>query len=66
MTDETEEFTFFTGKHAMSMELRDYFAATALQGMLSYDARYKDCTDLAQVCYKIADAMLKVKNGEQS
>ena len=27
--------TYFTDKHALSMTLRDYFAAKALQGMLS-------------------------------
>jgi hypothetical protein len=44
---------------AYGMELRDYFAAAALQGMLSHSQDYARCTDIARVCYQLADAMLK-------
>jgi len=44
---------------AYGMELRDYFAAAALQGMLS-DPTYDDSAAyMAKIAYKFADAMLK-------
>ena len=44
---------------AYGMELRDYFAAAALQGMLS-DPTYDDsAASMAKIAYKFADAMLK-------
>lgn len=47
------------------MDLRDYFAAKALQGL--YAGRQgciqSECLDLdAELCYAIADAMLKERN----
>ena len=47
--------TYYTDKHAMSMTLRDYFAAQAMQGICaraqwSYEA-------IADTAYWIADAM---------
>ena len=46
-----------TGTHAT---LRDQFAMTALQGILSdSEALYQTFGDLAGDCYAIADAMLK-------
>jgi hypothetical protein len=46
------------------MTLRDYFAAKAIQSMLSagiYSAQYDDDAEQA---YVVADAMLKARNGE--
>jgi len=46
------------------MTLRDYFAAAALQGMLS-DNRINDSFEnLSDVSYKCADAMLKAKEAK--
>jgi len=46
------------------MTLRDYFAAAALQGMLS-DNRINDSfKNLSDVSYKCADAMLKAREGK--
>ena len=57
--------TYFTDKHAVSMELRDYFAAKAMQSLLvttngvigtnRYEYR------VAEESYKLADAMLRVR-----
>lgn len=45
------------------MTLRDYFANSAMQGLLSnstFNATLpKDSEDVARIAYKIADAMLK-------
>jgi len=46
------------------MTLRDYFAAAALQGMLS-DNRINDSFEnLSDVSYKCADAMLKAREAK--
>ncbi len=51
------------GKSQEGMTLRDYFANSAMQGLLSnstYKATLpKDAQDLAILTYQIADAMLK-------
>jgi hypothetical protein len=50
-----------------SMELRDYFAAAALQGFCesySNDA-YADWFMLAEDVYKVADAMMEIREREQ-
>lgn len=41
------------------MDLRDYFAAKAMQGMLSYGMSYSD--SIAQSSYEFADAMMKAR-----
>jgi len=47
------------------MTLRDYFAAKAMQGVLSFEAidEYNE-KDVASVAYKIANAMLKAREQE--
>ena len=41
--------------------LRDYFAAKAMQGIISSDCNYGAFSDLASDAYSIADAMLKAR-----
>jgi hypothetical protein len=60
----------FPGNRFEGMELRDYFAAAALQGMCAntnddhdgiaetYD---KYCADIARCCYALANAMMKAR-----
>jgi hypothetical protein len=64
----TEAPTYFTGKHAVSMELRDYFAAKSIAWFLTKldDEGLIDDPDLhrqfaASHAYKMADAMLKAR-----
>ena len=54
------------------MDLRDYFAAKALNGMLSaevnswrrgYETYEEYLTDLTMSAYKMADAMMEARNG---
>ncbi len=46
---------------AYGMELRDYFAAAALQGILAghQDGAHPNFYSLARDAYRVADAMLK-------
>jgi hypothetical protein len=54
--------THFTNKHAVSMTLRDYFAAKAMQAMLeNSECPLAPLTEIPQACYKMADAMLKAR-----
>lgn len=59
---------YFTEGHAVSMTLRDYFAAQAMTTMF-YPAIMEsirtdvdlDCDKVAEFAYTMADAMLKMK-----
>jgi hypothetical protein len=44
---------------AYGMELRDYFAAAALQGILADSNVDGNAATLSKIAYKFADAMLK-------
>ena len=53
------------GGYANSMTLRDYFAAKAMQGVLSFEAIDEyNANDVAFVAYGMADAMLKAREQE--
>lgn len=45
------------------MTLRDYFAAKALHGILSHPDMPLDDDKLAEFSYRVADEMLKARNG---
>jgi hypothetical protein len=47
--------------HVQGMTLRDYFAAKALQGFLAAEDTGWENHELADACYKAADAMLKAR-----
>lgn len=60
--------------HEAGMTLRDYFAAKAMQGMLSHATRYKPRevdndiywhAALVKEAYEIADAMIAARGGSQ-
>ena len=56
--------TYFTDKHALSMELRDYFAAKAMQAVISnLEEAFnpEEFNELSEVFYQMADAMLKAR-----
>ena len=57
------ETTYFTDSHAISMTLRDYFAAKAMQGSIAGTPHNVDIepTELATWCYIMADRMLKAR-----
>lgn len=55
-----EEHGFNSGMPGMT--LRDYFAAKAMQGMLTSDENYRT-KELAEYAYQVADAMLAARDG---
>ena len=75
MTDKQTGGPAFPTRHnGTGMELRDYFAAQALQGILAnagpYDPKwakdspdYKHAQSVARLCYFFADEMLKARDG---
>ena len=46
----------------MGMSLRDYFAAQAMQGMISNNSDYGSYEKIAQTSYRMADIMIKIKD----
>ena len=50
--------TYFTSKHAISMTLRDYMAAKAMQALIDNDGLFSEIPTQA---YALADAMLKAR-----
>ena len=56
-------FTYFTHDHAVSMTIRDYFAAQAMVGLLNCYHNPKEFTEkvLATQSYEIADAMMEAR-----
>ena len=44
------------------MDLRDYFAAKAMQGMMADHTRDNYPEEIAEHAYKIADAMMKARD----
>ena len=50
--------TYFTSKHAISMTLRDYFAAKAMQALIDNDGLFSEIPTQA---YALADAMLAAR-----
>jgi len=43
------------------MTLRDYFAAKALSGLINYSPEPDEHKAIAELCYSLADAMLKAR-----
>jgi hypothetical protein len=43
------------------MTLRDYFAARALGGLINYSPEPSEHEAIAELCYSLADAMLRAR-----
>jgi hypothetical protein len=52
---------YFTQDHAVSMTLRDYFAAKVMSNMDWKMNSYNNLQINAKTCYAIADAMMKAR-----
>lgn len=50
-----------TGTMQLGMELRDYFAAKAMQAMISEPSLMATPDEFAAKAYEIADAMMKAR-----
>jgi len=46
------------------MDLRDYFAAKAMQGLLANPYEYKDEKRVCNTAYGMADAMMKARDSQ--
>ncbi len=60
----TEFPTYFSSKHALSMDLRDYFAAKAIDYFVRdvwLEKETDDFDDAAKKCYQMADAMMEAR-----
>lgn len=67
MSKQTDDIHWYGEKIPESVTLRDYFAAAALQGLLSIMAKDYDAffaNKLAHACYETADAMLKAREAK--
>ena len=56
---------YFTKDHAVSMTLRDYFAAKAMEGALSGCAARSEVvmySEMASLAYEMADAMMAARS----
>jgi hypothetical protein len=60
-----EQVNAFPNHRSEGMDLRDYFAAKAMQGILATDPEDQDHEDgllaIAIVSYKMADAMIEAR-----
>ena len=53
------------GSGYAGMTMRDYFAAAAMQGILSnHEACFNSGKERAEYCYIVADAMLKAREAK--
>lgn len=43
------------------MDLRDYFAAKALNGLINYSPEPEEHKLIAELCYQLADAMMEAR-----
>ena len=48
-------------EHQEGMDLRDYFAAKALNGLINYSPEPEEHKLIAELCYQLADAMMKAR-----
>jgi len=60
MTNPNKEYAFPVYEVTGGMTLRDYFAAKAMQGLLSSDVN-APLETFAKQSYKVADAMMKAR-----
>ena len=51
----------FPNHRSEGMELRDYFAAKVLNGLINYSPEPEEHKLIAELCYQLADAMMKAR-----
>jgi hypothetical protein len=51
-------------EHQEGMDLRDYFAAKALNGLINYSPEPEEHKLIAELCYQLADAMMKARESK--
>ena len=53
------------GRDLSGMDLRDYFAAKALNGLINYSPEPEEHKLIAELCYQLADAMMKARENNE-
>jgi hypothetical protein len=61
MNNISSPIQYFTKDHAVSMTLRDYFAAKAMQALISEPSIQGTMDEFAHRAYAIADAMMEAR-----
>lgn len=56
--------TYFTSEHALSMTLRDYFAAKVMQYWMTNPMSSMNIENMCKGAYQIADAMMKAREAK--
>ena len=56
----------FMGQKITGMTLRDYFAAQSLKGFIQEEFHRPTYKQVAEACYKFADAMLEARKNESA
>ena len=51
----------FPNNRSEGMELRDYFAAKVLNGLINYSPEPEEHKLIAELCYHLADAMMEAR-----
>jgi len=64
MNNENMKAFPYTGAGSDGMDLRDYFAAKAMQGLLASDT-YDPVSQIVRNAYEIADAMMKERGNHE-
>jgi hypothetical protein len=60
-TPDDEVQAAFPDRYRDGMTLRDYFAAQALSGLINYSPEPTEHKAIAELCYSLADAMMKAR-----
>ena len=56
-----QSWDIHNGRDLSGMDLRDYFAAKALNGLINYSPEPEEHKLIAELCYQLADAMMKAR-----
>jgi len=57
-----QSWDIHNGRDLSGMDLRDYFAAKALNGLINYSPEPEEHKLIAELCYQLADAMMKARD----
>ena len=56
--------TYFTSEHALSMTMRDYFAAKVMQYWMTNPMSSMNIENMCKGAYQVADAMMKAREAK--
>lgn len=56
------QLAYYSSDEHSGMDLRDYFAAKAMQGLISREDLDLTTAECAKLSYELANAMMEIKN----